>query len=137
MWRHLPVRTALGQLFSMCSCVCLLVLHKLQSLERTLFHWNKFALLANWIIITLRTKMKMFCGSILRTFCHWLMELHEHCCEMESMIVFGSLSPFMSCYFIYCFVDQSVFWIFRFVLMKKSDSFDVFRDCSFISVVDF
>ena len=40
--------------------------------------------------------MKVFCGSPSQTFCHWVMELHEHCCEMESMMVFCSLSPFMS-----------------------------------------
>ena len=72
-----------------------LVLRKPQSLERTLFHRNKFVLLANWRIITLRTEMKMFCRCPSQIFCHWLMELHKHCCEMESMMIFSSLSPFM------------------------------------------
>ena len=96
-WRHvyLPLYTASEQLFSMCSCVCLLVLHKPQSLERTLFHRSKFVLWANWRIIALRTRMKMFCRSPSQTFCQWLMELQEHCCEMESMMVFCSLSPFL------------------------------------------
>ena len=71
-------------------CLLIGVLHShLGELER------KFVLLANWRIIVLRTKMKMLCGSPPQTFCHWLMELHEHCCEMESMMVFCSLSPFI------------------------------------------
>ena len=65
-----------------------------QSLEKTFFHLNKFLLLANWRIIGLWTKIKKFCGSPSQTFCHWLTE-HEHCSEMESMMVFCSLSPLM------------------------------------------
>ena len=93
---YLPLRTASGQLFSMCSFVCFLVWHKSQSLERAFFLLNKFVLLANWRIIALRMKMKMLCGSLSQTFCYWLIELHEHCCKMESMMVFCSLRPFTS-----------------------------------------
>ena len=70
--------------------------------------------------------MKIFCGRPSQKFCHYMMELHEHCCEMESMMVFCSLSPFMSSSILFYFADQSVFWIFRFVLMK-SVSFNVFK----------
>ena len=80
----------------MYSCVCLLELHKPLSLERTLFHRNNFVLLANCRIIALRTKIKTFCGNRSQTFCHWLMEVKDHCCEVESIMVFCSSSPFVS-----------------------------------------
>ena len=111
MWRHvyLPLRAASGQLLSIFSCVCLLVLHKPKSLERTLFHQNMFVLLANWRIIIVRTKTKMFCGSLSQTFCHWLMELHEHCCEMESM---SSLNPFMSSSILFAVLLTNLSFVF-------------------------
>ena len=59
-WRHvyLPLRTTARHLFSICSCVCLLV---------TFFHLNKFVLLANWRNLLLQTLSLFIPSKILFT----------------------------------------------------------------------
>ena len=83
-----------------------------KSLEKTFFHLNKFLLLANWRIIGLRTKIKIFRRIPSQTFCHWLIE-HENCCEMESMMVFCSLSRLMSSSILFTVLLTSLFFGFH------------------------
>ena len=118
---------------SLLACtVALAIVGVTQPLENTFFYQNKLVSLPDWRIIVLRTKWRCF----VKFFTNILPVIDWTTWTSLWDEIINSISffkPFhvIKC-FIHCFLNQSVLWVLRFVLMKKNVRCVVFRSCSFI-----